>query len=139
MRRIKLVFKYLLSYLPETLPVGLTEFEAWADEVHRLSGLPTSQESTHQALANMILHVGPRKGDQRPTDQLSKQWFVHALRKGAANQIASYVFYTIQTAQAERKKLDEQTVAADLAKQAGVDTTANGSVDGQKTVQQTPS
>ena len=138
MARLKFILRYILSFLPETLPVGLTEFERWADEVHMLSGLPIDQNSAHASLANMVLHIGPRKSDQRPTDRLSKQWFVHALRKGAANQVASYVFHTIKEAQQEKlKKEGAPNLKEDLAQQAGVATAPPEAVNGPPNIQKT--
>ena len=101
----------ILSYFPSALPTGVTELSIWAQEIIDLAGLPASVDSQTQAICNMIMHLPPRKRDQRPTAYVSKNWFVHALRKGAANQIASFVFQEIRKDMdakiAEMKKAEE--------------------------------
>lgn len=122
---MKRILAKFLSYFPSALPVGLTEFGKWADSVVDLAGLPASRDSQHQALANMIIHLPPRKGDQRPRAYESKNWFVHSLRKGAANQIASFVFQAIRT------EMDAKIAEMKHAEQA--EATAGKPASGQAT------
>ncbi len=105
----KLLFKRVKSYFPTSLPVGISELEAWADECLELSGLPITRETAHQALCNMIMHISPLKGSDTPRDRVPKNFFVKGLRKGAANQIAAHVFYELQ------KELDEKRKALKIA------------------------
>lgn len=109
---MRYILKKLLSYFPSTLPTGVTELSVWAKDIIELAGLPASEDSQTQALCNMIMHLPPRKRDQRPTAYVSKNWFVHALKKGAANQIASFVFQEI------RKDMDAQIAALKAAEAA---------------------
>lgn len=138
---MKRLLTRILSYLPTSLPVGVSEFESWADSVLALSGLTITRESAHQALANMIIHAGPMKGSDTPRSHISKNHFVKGLRKGAANQIASHIFYELQKELEEKRKsfkAEEDRVAAELKQQAeatATETVANG----QKEIPATPS
>ncbi len=88
--------KRALKYLkePRPLPLGRKEFEAWADEILRLSEVPgLTRESAHFALGEMVLHVKPTQSFE------SYGHFVHQLRKGAANQVAHAVFQEMKQAQ----------------------------------------
>ena len=117
---MKQLIKKLYSYVPTRLPVGLSEFEQWCDDVLALSGLPILRDSAHQALANMIIHASPLKGTDTPRDRISKNHFVKGLRKGAANQVASYVFYEIQKEQEVKRaalKNAADPIGADLKQQ----------------------
>lgn len=115
---MKLLLKRFLSYFPSNLPVGLTEYEAWVDSVIELSGSYATRESMSQALANMIMHASPLKGTDTPRNRIPKNWFVKGLRKGAANQVAAYVFYEIQKKNADKKAADQANdVGGDLKQQ----------------------
>lgn len=92
---MKLILKRLLSRLPTKLPVGMTEFNAFADAIIELSGNYADQDSMRFAVASMIIHADARYG------ALPKHYFVVRLRKSAANQVASQVFQEIKTKQAE--------------------------------------
>ena len=132
---MKLFFNKLMSYFPSALPTGVTEFQAWADSIVDLAGLSASRDSQHQALANMIMHLPPRKSDQRPTAYESKSWFVYALRKGAANQIASFVFQEIRKDMdakiAELKKAEAVPALAPAASQAEATAASEDNSNGQ--------
>ncbi len=120
---MKLLFKRFLSYFATPLPVGLTEFNAWADSVIELAGNYSDRDSMAQALCNMIMHAGPKKGTDMPRGRIPKNYFVNALRKGAANQVASYYFQEIRN---QKQAAIDAAVAAEKAKetQAAADTTA---------------
>ena len=119
---MKLLVKRILSHLPTPLPVGVTEFNQWADSIIELSGRFADDASLRQALANMVIHASPLKGTDTPRASIPKAFFVKGLRKGAANQVASYVFQEIRTkqmadlealkaaAEAEKQKLAEQSL-----------------------------
>jgi hypothetical protein len=90
---LQLVAK-LSSYLPRPLPVGMTEFNKFADSILALSGKYADEDSMKFALASMIIHADSKHGS------LSKNYFVVRLRKVAANQVASQVFQDIKAKQA---------------------------------------
>ncbi|MES2215069.1 MAG: hypothetical protein V4485_03505, partial [Pseudomonadota bacterium] len=85
--------KIILSYLPSKLPVGVTEFNSFADSIIELTGPMADNDSMKWAIANNIIHL------PSTVSHKSKQYFVRVLRKAAANQIASFVFQDIKLKQ----------------------------------------
>lgn len=113
---MKLLLKRLLSYLPTQLPVGLTEFNKWADDIIELSGEFADRDSMKYAIASNLIHL-PHTASRMP-----KNHFVKTMRKAAANQVASAVFQEIKTKQlekaaAEAAKQQEQAANEEAAKQ----------------------
>lgn len=94
------------------LPVGMSEFDPWAERIIQATGLPASYRSMKAALAQMIIH------DCGDTQCFKEDaFFVLKLRKYASNQIAQAVFEEIH----KQKKLeDEQKLAEDTAPKLGV-------------------
>lgn len=65
------------------LPVGMTEFHEWSDRIFAGAMIPgLALESAKYTLANIILNLSPVTAFE--TDL----YFIHALRKFAANQVA---------------------------------------------------
>lgn len=95
----------LASYFPTPLPVGLEEFNTWADSIIALAGQYADRDSMRFVLATLIVH------SSTPQGSMSKNYFVQCLRKGAAKQVASYVFQEVKQKQAEveAKKQQEAT------------------------------
>lgn len=112
---MKLILKRLLSRFPSKLPVGVADFNTWADSVIELAGPYSDPDSMKQALANMIMHAGPKKGTDMPRGAIPKNYFVNALRKGAANQVASYVFQEIRNQ--KQAAVDAAVAAAKAAEE----------------------
>ncbi len=104
MNQLKLAFKKVVSYLPSKLPVGMAEFDTFAQDVLDLSGQYADRSSMLFAIASMIIHLPAGRGTV-PKNQL-----VQGLRKSAANQVASQVFQDIKKAM--DLKLAEDTAAA---------------------------
>ncbi len=103
--KIKFAIKKIKSFFPQTLPQGVSAFTAWSDDVIELAGLPNN-DSIRFTLATMILHL-PSTESAKP-----KHYFVKALHKSAANQVAAYLIQDLKTKQQEAMK------AAEAAKQA---------------------
>lgn len=102
--KIKGIINYLLAYLPSSLPVGMTEHEAWAKSVIALTSLPDN-DSTRFTLASIVPHQG--KGEFLTP----KIKFAHLMQKAAANQVAFGIM--------EELKAKQQRLAAEeAAKQA---------------------
>jgi len=101
-RRLKSV---LMSYLPTHLPMGMSEFYEWSDSMIKIANFPTnSRDDINYVLATLILHLGPT-ASHKP-----KQYFIRAIKAGAAKQIASGVFQEIKVRQSEEaKKRQEST------------------------------
>lgn len=108
MNKIKVLVAFLLSLVPRRLPVGITQFDAWADRIIGLSGQFADKDSMKFALASQIIHLPPQRS------VVPDQYFVRSMRKAAANQVASQVFQDIKTKQQEAQKVAQQT-AADTA------------------------
>lgn len=108
-RRLLWTLKKLLSYIPTPLPVGISQFNTFADSVIELSGGYADKDSMKFAVASMIIHADHKVAS------LSKNYFVIRLRKSAANQIASQVFQDIKTKQEQQLKAAEVTAATTKA------------------------
>lgn len=105
---MKQLIKKTLSYIPTPLPIGMTEFDTWANSILDLSGRFADDDSLKFALASMIIHLGPQRS------AVPKNYFVRSLKKGAANQVASQIFQDIkskQQAALEAAKAAEVTAA----------------------------
>ena len=125
-QQARFFLKFLLSFFPSRLPVGLTEFDAWVDDIIELSGQFAERESMAQALANLLMHASPGDKFQTARSHIPKRWFVKGLVKGAANQVAAHVFYEIQKKNEIKKaayKAEEDRIAADLKAQLPVEAT----------------
>jgi hypothetical protein len=97
---------------PRPLPVGLTEFHRWADEIIALAGNFADEDSMKFALCTMLIHANNDAG------ALPLEYFVLRLRKSAANQVASQVLQDIKTKQAEATAARQQAEAAATEKAA---------------------
>lgn len=93
--------------MPTKLPVGLAEFNMWADSIIELGGQYADQDSLRFAIASMVIHLPAGTGT------IPKNHFVKGLRKSAANQVASQVFQDIK---AKQQALLDQQKAEDTAK-----------------------
>lgn len=88
----------LLSLIPRRLPVGMTEFNAFADRIIGLSGQFADRDSMVYVMADLILRL-------KPTDAyVSDRHFVKSMIKAAANQVASQTFQDIRNKQQEALK-----------------------------------
>jgi hypothetical protein len=99
---MKKLFYKLLSLFPQTLPVGIAEFEVWADSIIGLLGKgfeAVPRDDLHFVIATIIMHLGPQRS------LVPKNYFVRSLRKGAANQVAGQVFSNIK----EKQKVAQET------------------------------
>jgi hypothetical protein len=107
---MKNVTRYLLSFFPTSLPQGVEEFNAWASDVIILADVPDNR-STRFAAATMVLHLDPT------TDRKPKRYFAKALRKGAANEVVSFVIQDLkakQLADIEAAKKAAETPAPEV-------------------------
>ena len=78
--------------VPIALPMGKEAFIEFADAIYEGAQVPgLTRESAHFSIAAMILH--------KPSTEsfATLEFFVHALRKAAANQVAHDVIQEIQT------------------------------------------
>lgn len=81
---LKKLTRFLKSFLPRRLPIGMTSFNAWVTDIILLTGLPNN-ESTRKVAAMFIFQVPPSQV-YLPLRTVAKQ-----LLKAAANQVAAQV------------------------------------------------
>lgn len=67
------------------LPVGVTEFHEWSDRIISGACLPATPDSLKFALANILINLPPNLAFEEDV------YFIHCLRKSAANQVADFV------------------------------------------------
>ncbi len=78
---------------PMPLPTGMTEFETWSARIIAKVGPLADEDSLKFALCSQIMHAAPTSAN------VPDSYFVNALRKAAANQVASQVFQDIKNKQ----------------------------------------
>ncbi len=88
----------------EPLPIGLTEFDAWAAKIIAAAGIPDN-DSTRFALSTMVLYV------DQGTDRVPAEHFITRLRKGASNETVSQVMHDLKEKQ---KAAEEARIAATI-------------------------
>jgi hypothetical protein len=106
--KVKILAKRARGLFPSALPQGMSEFEAWSEDILQTYGFP-SNDSFKFALATMIMHGGPTQAYK------SKHYFMLMLRAAAAKQIAGAVFVAAK----EKQKAEE------LAKQKSAEVPAS--------------
>lgn len=97
------------------LPVGLTEFNEFAERIISKAGKFADQDSLTYALAMELIHSDPKTA-------FSDDYFVTRLRKVAANQVASQVINDIKA---------KQMAAMEAAKQAEATASTEDTSNGQ--------
>lgn len=90
---------------PRPLPLGMSEFEVWADRIISGAQLPADKMSQKFALADMIMHLKPTD------DHCNDGYFIKTLRKVAANQIALAKMQEFRDS-AKSKLAEQETHAA---------------------------
>lgn len=91
---------------PRPLPTGVTEWKAFSERILSGSLFQADKESYEYVLANMILTLGPTESHKPDA------YFIHGLKKVAANQIADARRKELWEAKKKRDETDK------LAKQA---------------------
>lgn len=94
--KVRLIKKWK-SYLPEKLPQGMTEFNAWVDDVAVLSGLPVN-DKLKKVIGTLILQLPPN------VSQVPKNHIASLVKKAAANQVSVEVLQLIN----EKEKAETQ-------------------------------
>lgn len=108
MKQVKLFIRHLLSFLPTKLPVGVPQFESFANDIIELSGPYADKDSMRFAIASMVIHADHKAAS------LSKNYFVVRLRKSAANQVASQIFQEIKVKQESQQKAEATANKAEV-------------------------
>lgn len=123
-KQIKNAYQKVLSFIPQRLPVGLTEFDAWADSIIELAGRFADNNSLKYVLSDIIMRLKPTQ------DKVSKHYFVKSLRKAAANQIAAQQMYQIKMQQKEAADAEKARLEA-KATETEVNTVVSSRVDAE--------
>jgi hypothetical protein len=95
------------------LPVGKLEFEEWSKRIMSGALISASSDTQINALAIMIMSLGPHESHKEDA------YFIHGLRKSAANQVADEVrkeLYANKKAKEELDKIAKE--ATEVNKQA---------------------
>ncbi len=89
-----------LGFIPQPLPKGHSEFDAFCDRLFDVYGLP-SLPSYREAVATMILHLPPT------THRKSPRFFAKSIKKAMANQVAYSFLHPEKSKELEEKKLTQ--------------------------------
>lgn len=113
MKSVSKLLKLIRALFPSRLPVGVTEFNAWADDIMAMAKSPNN-DSVRFALAAMIVNSGDTEA------YISKMFFVLQLRKSMSKQIASFIMYDAKQKQQDeaRKAAEESQKASSLEQQS---------------------
>lgn len=110
---MKRIINLLLSSIPRALPVGMTQFETWAERIMSQTGKFADENSMKFALASILIHADAKHG------ALPDKYFTDRLRKSAANQVASQVFQDVKQKQAEELAKQQEATATETTPQDG--------------------
>lgn len=106
--KIKLFFTKVSNFLPELLPIGLSDYDAWADSIITTYEFPDN-DSIRFSLAVMILHLSSTAAYK------SKRYFALCLHKGMSNQVVSQVMQDLKAKQEQQLKKSAEATAALVA------------------------
>jgi hypothetical protein len=106
------VYSYLLSLIPRRLPVGITEFHAWADRIIARAGKIASEDSMKFVLATELIRLEKR------VRSISDSFFVNTLHVAAAKQVGGAMFQEIKAKQAAQQTVTEVTAPTSGAENA---------------------
>lgn len=115
MNKFARLVKIVGACLPTRLPVGMTEFNAWSQDIidtFEVGGI-ADNDSLKWALAGIIMALGPTKA------YVPKLYFFLVLVKSASNQIASGFMYELKQKQAAEQLVEKQKSAEATATEAG--------------------
>lgn len=107
----KLLHK-LVHFFPSRLPIGLTEFNTWADDIIDTYGAPKN-DTSKWALATAIMHLDASNA-YKP-----KRYFGKVMIKGMCNQIV-YAFMADVKAKQQADLEAANAAAAEASKSAEV-------------------
>ena len=86
---------------PRPLPMGQKEFVEWSDRIISGALIPCEdKDSLVAALAAMLMQLGPTESHKPDA------YFIHALRKAAANEVAHANFQAIKKRKEEKAKTE---------------------------------
>lgn len=112
---------------PRALPLGMKEFDIWAERIISGALLPpasddpdTQYDSQKFALATMIMHLSPT------TDHECDGYFIKSLRKGAINQIADAKMKELKAKAQARLQEKKEKTQGEVITANSAENTSNG-------------
>lgn len=93
MKRLLSILQRLINKIPMPLPTGMSAWNQWSKRILSKVGPVADNDSLEYVLASQVMHLSPQ------SDHIPDQYFISALRKAAANQVASQVFMDIKIRQ----------------------------------------
>lgn len=95
---------------PRPLPMGMADFHEWSDRIISGALVPLAAPDDQRfALASMLMHLGPVESHKPDA------YFIHALRKGAVNQVAHAYISEVKAAQKAKQEAELAQKALDEA------------------------
>ena len=114
-KKFKRAVSKVTGFFPTRLPVGITEFNVWAESIIDTYGLDigtNDHDSIVFGLAGAVMHLGATESHK------PKRFFAKLLHKGAASQVAYFVMKQLKEKQAQAQQ--------DNASAANATVVANG-------------
>ncbi len=100
---------------PRSLPMGVTEFHEWSDRIIAGAMVPADRISLKFALAEMVMHLKPTES------HCADAYFIHCLRKAAANQVCYAVMEELRALRkGELKRKEELDAEKHLAEKGQI-------------------
>ena len=88
---------------PRPLPMGQKEFVEWSDRIISGALIPTTdRDSLVAVLSAFIMELGPTESHKPDA------WFIHKLRKAAANEVAQANFQAIKKRKQEKDQAESK-------------------------------
>lgn len=100
--KLKRLGAQILGALPSFLPVGLTEFNQFADSIIELYNPPGDARSVKFIIATLIMRLGPTEAMK------SKLYFAMAIYRGASGQVSAYVMEQLKQEQAAEQRAAQE-------------------------------
>lgn len=99
LEKLKKLYRQFRGLFPSKLPIGYTEFDAWAQSIICTYPMPTQhRDSILWSLSNMVMHLGPKDAYK------SKFFFFLMLHASATKQIAHGIFSEVKTRQKQAEE-----------------------------------
>lgn len=104
-------FKQIRGHFPEVLPMGVTTFNAFVDDVIATYNMPTPLRS--DVLYVIAMNIVSAK--REPADRMSKWFLFRQLRAAAAKQVAHEHMRQVYEAEKAKQKSAEATAIPAVA------------------------
>ncbi len=101
--RVKKQASRARGHFPSPLPVGMAEFDSFANSIFDAYNLPNMPSYRH-AIATMIMHLPPTQS------RVPKKYFAASIKKAQSNEVA---YQVIQDSKAAEKAFNEAREATE--------------------------